>query len=86
MDFKVNQKVEVLDCTASDGTCAGCQRGHKVAETGETGYVCELTEFLFEPVVVVHFIERNTKIGFRKHELKILEDYDPDRMEWQKVG
>lgn len=85
MEFRENQKVRVLGCTKSDGTCAGCNRGKVVAEEGEEGFVCQITEFLFEPVVVVHFLETNKKVGFRKHELEIIEDYDPDGMVWTKV-
>jgi nitrogen fixation protein NifZ len=85
MEFRENQKVRVTGCTKSDGTCSGCNRGHVVAEEGEEGFVCQVTEFLFEPVIVVHFLHNNKKIGFRKHELEIIEDYDPDKMEWTVV-
>jgi len=85
MEFRENQKVRVNGCTVNDGTCAGCNRGKTVAEAGEVGYVCEITEFLFDKVIVVHFLERNAKVGFREKELEIIEDYDPDKMEWIAV-
>jgi len=88
MEFRLNQKVRVAKNIKDDGTCAcnGGSRGKTVAEEGMTGYVCDITEFLFEPVVVVHFLDTNKKIGFRKKELEIVEDFNPDTMEWMKVS
>lgn len=87
MEFRQNQKVRVTKVIKDDGTCCGgCSRGKKVADEGDEGYVCQITEFLFEPVVVVHFLETNKKIGFREKELEIIEDFDPDELVWTKVS
>lgn len=87
-NFIPNQKVRVKSITRADTTCAGmCSKcGQVIADEGDEGFVCELTEFLFEPVVVVHFIEKNKRIGFRPNELEILEDFNPETGEWFAPG
>lgn len=88
MEFRVNQKVRVKQDTRNDGTCSGncISCGSMVALKGDTGYVRKIGEFMYEPVIEVHFIETNKVIGFRKRELEIIEDYDPDAMTWTAVA
>jgi len=85
INFRINQKVKVRKNIRNDGTCCGCSKGGVIAYEGAIGYVCDITEFLFERVIVVHFIEKNKKIGFREHELEILEDFDLDTGKWVKI-
>ncbi|WP_022850369.1 nitrogen fixation protein NifZ [Limisalsivibrio acetivorans] len=85
MIFKQNQKVRVKKLIRSDGTCAGCSRGSKVAEIGDSGFVREITEFMFKPVIVIHFMESGKILGFREQELEIVEDFNPDTGEWTKL-
>jgi nitrogen fixation protein NifZ len=76
--FKINQKVKVKKIIKDDGSCSGCgsKRGDVVAEVGMEGFVCDITDFLFKPVIVVHFI------GFREEELDIIEDFDEEEGKW----
>lgn len=85
MELKVNQKVIVKKMIRDDGTCSGCKRGMPVAMEGEEGFICDIQEFHFEPVYVVHFIEKNQKIGFREPELEVLEDFDDETGAWTVV-
>lgn len=85
MELKVNQKVIVTKMIRDDGTCAGCKRGMPVAMEGQEGFVCDIQEFHFEPVYVVHFIETNRKVGFRAPELEVLEDFDDETGKWTVV-
>ena len=78
MELKVNQKVLVTKMIRNDGTCAGCKRGTPVAYEGMEGFICEITEFHFEPVYVVHFLDINKKLGFRAQELEVIEDFDEE--------
>jgi len=84
LTFKVNQKVRVTKIIKDDGSCSGCnsKRGDVVAKPGWEGFVCDITDFLFKPVIVVHFIEEQIKIGFRESELEIVEDFDEETGEW----
>ncbi|WP_277656885.1 nitrogen fixation protein NifZ [Seleniivibrio woodruffii] len=82
MELKYNQKVRVTKMIRDDGTCAGCKRGTPVAFEGMEGFICDVTEFHFEPVYVVHFLETNQKLGFRGKELEIIEDYDEEEGRW----
>lgn len=86
MAFIENQKVRVKKEIRSDGTCAGCDRGFPVALLGEEGFICEITEFLFDDVYVVHFVDKNQRIGFRESELDLVEDFDPETGQWEKVA
>jgi nitrogen fixation protein NifZ len=82
--FKINQKVKVKKIIKDDGSCSGCgsKRGDVVAEVGMEGFVCDITDFLFKPVIVVHFIEKQKRIGFREEELDIIEDFDEEEGKW----
>lgn len=82
MQFRKNQKVRVLRRVTSDSTCPGCRSGCELASAGDIGYVHDVAEALFRPLVAVHFIERSQIVGFREQELEILEDYDPDQCCW----
>ncbi|WP_303851571.1 nitrogen fixation protein NifZ [Seleniivibrio woodruffii] len=82
MELKVNQKVLVTKMIRNDGTCAGCKRGTPVAYEGMEGFICEITEFHFEPVYVVHFLDINKKLGFRAQELEVIEDFDEEEGKW----
>ncbi|MBB5021611.1 nitrogen fixation protein NifZ [Desulfurispira natronophila] len=85
MEFRVNQRVRVSRDVRNDGTCSSCKSGCIVARAGDEGFVREVSEFLFRPAIMVHFLERNAVLGFREDELEIVEDYDPDAGEWRKV-
>ncbi|ADU65016.1 nitrogen fixation protein NifZ [Desulfurispirillum indicum] len=86
MEFRVNQRVRVNKDVRNDGTCGSCKSGCVVAHEGDEGFVREVTEFLFRPAVVVHFLEKNKVIGFRPEELELVEDYNPDTGEWEDVS
>jgi nitrogen fixation protein NifZ len=83
--FKRNQKVRVKKIVKNDGTCFGCKRGNMMADVGDVGYVNDVTEFMYAPVVVVHFMERDFKVGMREKELELLEDYNDETGEWIAV-
>ena len=85
MEYRVNQKVRVIRDICDDGTCAKCSRGKLVASEHEEGFVKDITEFLFEKVIVVHFLEKDKVVGFRENELEIIEDYDCDNNKWIKM-
>lgn len=85
MNLKINQRVMVNKIIRSDGTCAGCSRGDEIAYVGLEGYICDIQDFLFEPVYVVHFMESNRRIGFRSGELDVLEDFDEETETWIPV-
>jgi len=82
MQFKKNQKVMVKKEIRSDGTCFKSARGKIIANKYDKGFIKEITEFLFDTVIVVHFLEKNKVIGFRKDELEIIEDYDEEKNIW----
>lgn len=82
MQLKVNQRVIVKKMIRNDGSCQGCSRGTPVAYEGMEGFISEISEFHFEPVYVVHFIEKNLRIGFREPELEVLEDFDEETGKW----
>lgn len=82
MELKVNQKVLVKKMIRDDGSCHGCKRGTPVAFEGQEGFICEISEFHFEPVYVVHFLETNQKLGFRVQELAVIEDFDDETGKW----
>jgi nitrogen fixation protein NifZ len=85
MKLKINQLVKVNKVIRSDGTCAGCSRGDEIAYVGLQGFICDIQDFLFEPVYVVHFMESNRRIGFRESELDIIEDFNEETETWTKV-
>lgn len=85
MELKVNQKVLVKKMIRNDGSCQGCSRGTPVAYDGMSGFICDISEFHFEPVYVVHFMDINKKIGFREPELEVLEDFDEETGKWTVI-
>jgi len=85
MKLKINQLVRVNKIIRDDGTCAGCSRGEEIAYVGLTGFICDIQDFLFEPVYVVHFMDSNRRIGFREPELDVVEDFDEETETWIKV-
>lgn len=86
MKLKINQLVKVNKIIRSDGTCAGCSRGEEIAYVGLKGFICDIKDFLWEPVYVVHFMESNKRIGFREGELDVIEDFDEETETWMPVA
>lgn len=84
--LKINSLVRVNKIIRDDGTCAGCSRGEEIAFVGLQGFICDIQDFLFEPVYVVHFMESNRRIGFREKELDLLEDFDEETETWVRVA
>ncbi|ADD67817.1 NifZ family protein [Denitrovibrio acetiphilus DSM 12809] len=85
MKLKINQLVKVNKIIRDDGTCAGCSRGEEIAYVGLEGFICDIQDFLFEPVYVVHFMDSNRRIGFREAELDVVEDFDEETETWVKI-
>ncbi|PLX69510.1 MAG: nitrogen fixation protein NifZ [Denitrovibrio sp.] len=85
MKLTINSLVRVNKIIRDDGTCGGCSRGDEIAYVGLEGYICDIQDFLFEPVYVVHFLESNRRIGFRVGELDLIEEFDEDTETWRKV-
>jgi len=85
MSLTINSKVKVNKIIRDDGTCAGCSRGDEIAYVGQEGFICDIQDFLFQPVYVVHFMHSNKRIGFREGELSVLELFDDETETWIKV-
>ncbi|MCX7760412.1 MAG: nitrogen fixation protein NifZ [Hydrogenothermaceae bacterium] len=83
--FRENYKVRVKKDIKNDGTFPGYKLGELIVEKGSEGYVKEIGEFLFKPVIFVHFLDKNIIVGFREEELEVIEYYDFELGKWIKV-
>jgi len=85
-NFKLNQKVKALKDIKNDGTFPEGKRGDILIKAGQEGYIKEISEFLFRPAIMVHFLKENRVIGFRPSEIELIEDFDELTGEWISVN
>jgi len=73
--FDLGQKVRVLKIIRNDGTFPGLDRGARLAEKGDTGYVIGIGTFLQQSYIYsVHFLHTGRVIGCLKRELEVVDD------------
>lgn len=73
--FELGDKVRVTRMIRNDGTFPGVPRGTPLLKGGEVGYVASIGTFLQNFYIYgIHFLETNSVIGCRKHELELIEE------------
>jgi nitrogen fixation protein NifZ len=73
--FDLNNRVRVTKLLRNDGTFPGKDRGDKLAEPGDIGYVIGIGTYLQRAYIYsVHFLENNRVIGCLGRELELAED------------
>lgn len=73
--FDLGQKVRVLKIIRNDGTFPGLDRGARLVEKGDTGYVISIGTFLQQSYIyAVHFLETGRIVGCLKRELEAAEE------------
>ena len=71
--FEVGQKVRLLNPIVNDGTLYGKQRGERLQNPGDWGYVHSIATFLDDLVYEVNFLTSGQLVGCREKELQDFE-------------
>ncbi|MEL6603353.1 MAG: nitrogen fixation protein NifZ [Cyanobacteria bacterium J06614_10] len=73
--YDLGARVRVLKVIRNDGTFPGKDKGAKLAEKGDVGYVVSVGTYLQRAYIyAVHFLTSNRVVGCLSRELELAED------------